>query len=117
MSWTCALCGGEHDDLPTVSRCAESRRSPTSCLGTERRGGLRVSVALRSRMIDDSRAARARRRASWQGELVTQQTPAQLPTPQARLASMWGLALDAFGAEHAEDLVDRADWPGRLVRR
>lgn len=71
---------------------------------------------LESLMVDDSRAARARRRASWQGALLTEQTPAQLPTPEARLASMWELALDAFGTAHGTERTDRARWPGQLVR-
>ena len=68
-------------------------------------------------MVDDSRAARALRRAAWHGALLTEQTPAQLPTPEGRLASMWELALDAFGTAHSSERVDRAAWPGRLVRR
>ena len=67
-------------------------------------------------MSKDSRAERARRRASWQGELLSGQTPAQLDTPSKRLLSMWELALDAFGREHAQNSVERSAWPGRLVR-
>jgi len=78
--------------------------------------GLGSPVGLEFRMVDDSRAARARRRASWQGALLNEQTPAQLSTPEARLASMWPLAMDAFGTAQATKRMDRAEWPGRLVR-
>jgi hypothetical protein len=77
---------------------------------------VRRSYGLSSAMVDDSRAARARRRASWQGALLTEQTAAQLPTPEGRLDSMWQLALDAFGTVHATERVDRSEWPGRLIR-
>ena len=67
-------------------------------------------------MVDDARAVRARRRASWHGELLTEQTPAQLSTAAERVGSMWQLALDAFGLDNVESDTPRSEWPGRLVR-
>ena len=67
-------------------------------------------------MSSESREARARRRASWRGELRENQTPAQLDSPVERFLSMWGLAQDAQAYSDTEATYDRASIPGRLIR-
>ncbi|MCB9698507.1 MAG: hypothetical protein H6738_17125 [Alphaproteobacteria bacterium] len=64
------------------------------------------------------RELRAARRRTWPGRLVRDQEPAQLDTPETRLASMWQLALDAWAAS-GRPLPEypRSAIPGRLIRR
>jgi len=69
-------------------------------------------------MHDDDRAARRAARADWPGALTSEQTPAQLGTAEARIASMWQLALDAWAAQGLElPRYTRATMPGALWRR
>ena len=63
------------------------------------------------------REERARARRTWPGGLTTEHAPAQLPTAEARLASMWQLALDAWALQGRElPRYTRAEMPGRLIR-
>lgn len=63
------------------------------------------------------RELRAQHRQHWSGGLTRTHEPAQLPTPQERLASMWQLALDAWSLRaEALPTYERAQIPGRLLR-
>lgn len=63
------------------------------------------------------RERRARARSGWPGGLTTEHAPAQLQTAEARLASMWQLALDAWTLSGRElPRYTRADMPGHLIR-
>ena len=67
--------------------------------------------------MPSERELRAMRRSTWTGGLTRAHEPAQLPTAEERLASMWQLALDAWSIR-GERLPDyeRAQIPGRLIR-
>ena len=68
-------------------------------------------------MATDTREERARRRrATWTGELRTNQAPAQLEGAAERLMSMWTLSRDAFGYGGESPNYERSSMPGRLVR-
>ena len=63
------------------------------------------------------RELRAQRRQSWAGGLTRAHEPAQLSTPEERLASMWQLALDAWSLRgEALPSYTRAALPGRVIR-
>jgi hypothetical protein len=62
------------------------------------------------------RELRALRRQNWAGGLTRAHEPAQLPTAEQHLASMWQLALDAWSlrGEALPSYTRRA--PGRVIR-
>lgn len=67
---------------------------------------------------DDHHAARRAARAHWPGAVLPAQTPAQLDTAEARVLSMWQLALDAWAAQGLElPSYTRETMPGRLWHR
>jgi hypothetical protein len=67
--------------------------------------------------MPSDRELRSHRRRSRPGGLTTEQEPAQLGTPEERLASMWQLALDAWSyTGNPLPSYDRAAIPGRLIR-
>ena len=65
-----------------------------------------------------ARQRRAEGRHTWEGGLTTTHEPAQLSTPEERLATMWQLAVDAWALQGAP-LPDyaRDAIPGRILRR
>jgi hypothetical protein len=67
--------------------------------------------------MPSERELRALRRQRWSGGLTRTHEPAQLHTPEERLASMWQLALDAWSMQ-GEALPDytRGEIPGRVIR-
>jgi hypothetical protein len=67
--------------------------------------------------VPTDREIRALARQSWPGGLSRVHEPAQLPTAQERLATMWQLAVDAWSLRgEASPDYPRDQIPGRVIR-